>query len=101
MTQFDPALLERGLAATPGVVPTFSIAIVSAIKIKYFKAPIRRQTKLHGAVPSWQTYFLLFGTVTVGHSTVMATVHFFGADLAREESYELKPGKLPRETYGA
>jgi len=79
VTQFDPALLERGLAATPDVVPTFSLAIVSTTKIKYFKQPIKRNSKFH---------------VTVGHSTVMAIANFFSADSTRVGQYDLLPDSV-------
>eukprot|EP01087_Luapelamoeba_hula_P016087 TRINITY_DN4913_c1_g1_i2.p1 TRINITY_DN4913_c1_g1~~TRINITY_DN4913_c1_g1_i2.p1 ORF type:complete len:292 (-),score=46.03 TRINITY_DN4913_c1_g1_i2:34-909(-) len=62
VTQFDPTQLERGLVCSPGSVPTFEAAVVSVNKIKYFKGPVKRNTKFH---------------VTIGHSTVMATSHFF------------------------
>lgn len=59
----DAKVLERGLVSAPGTVPTFHAAIVSASKIRFFKTLVRTGTKFH---------------VTIGHTTVMAAVHFFG-----------------------
>lgn len=34
VTQLDPGLVERGLAAAPGTVPTFNAAVASVEKIR-------------------------------------------------------------------
>lgn len=36
VTQLDPKLLERGLAAAPGAVPTFGGAVASVEKIRFY-----------------------------------------------------------------
>ena len=36
MTQLDPKLIERGLACTPGSLPTFSSAIIAVEKIRFY-----------------------------------------------------------------
>ncbi|GAX74045.1 hypothetical protein CEUSTIGMA_g1495.t1 [Chlamydomonas eustigma] len=63
VTQLDPGLMERGLAATPGSVPTFLAAVASVEKIRFYAGPVMSGSKLH---------------ISVGHETVMATVSFFG-----------------------
>ena len=60
---FDAKLLERGVACTPGSVPTISSAVALVRKIRYYKSPVKSGTKMH---------------VTIGHSTILATVTFFG-----------------------
>ncbi len=59
----DAKVLERGFICEPGSVPTFNAAVVSASKIRFFKSAVKCGSKFH---------------VTIGHTTVMATVHFFG-----------------------
>lgn len=59
----DAKVLERGLVCAPGTVPTFHAAVVSARKIRFFKSAVRGGSKFH---------------ITIGHSTVMASVQFFG-----------------------
>jgi selenocysteine-specific elongation factor len=63
VTQLNPKLVERGLAAAPGSVPTFSAAIAAVDKVRFYAA----------AVPSKQKYHVI-----VGHATVMAEATFFG-----------------------
>ena len=63
ITQLDHNLMERGLVASPGSVPTFNAAVVSAEKIRFFKQTVGSKMRFH---------------VTVGHATVMATAEFFG-----------------------
>ena len=55
--------MERGLVASPGSVPTFNAAVVTAEKIRFFKQTVGSKMRFH---------------VTVGHATVMATAEFFG-----------------------
>jgi selenocysteine-specific elongation factor len=63
VTQLNPKLVERGLAAAPGSVPTFSAAVAAVDKVRFYAA----------AVPSKQKYHVI-----VGHATVMAEATFFG-----------------------
>ena len=37
VTQLDPKVIERGLACTPGSVPTFSAAIAAVEKIRFYQ----------------------------------------------------------------
>ena len=62
VTQFDSKLLERGLACTPGYLPTAYAVIINLEKIRYFKHSIKDKSKYH---------------VTFGHVTVMARLHLF------------------------
>ena len=87
VTQFDPALLERGLAATPDVVPTFSTAIVSTTKIKYFKQAIKRNTKFHGKSSRFATNkpiysFLSFFTQSLWATAPSWQPHIFSAPIS-------------------
>lgn len=63
VTQLNPKLVERGLAAAPGSVPTFSAAVAAVDKVRFYS----------GSVPSKQKYHVI-----VGHATVMAEATFFG-----------------------
>ena len=69
----DAKLVERGVASTPGSVPTLSAAVALVRKIRYYRSPVKSGTKMH---------------VTIGHTTVLATVTFFGH---REVSRSLRP----------
>jgi len=63
LAQFDSKLLERGLLAEPGSVPTFSRAVAAVQKIRFFKGALPSKTRMH---------------ITIGHATVMAECTFFG-----------------------
>ena len=62
VTQFDPKLLERGIACTPGALPMAYGLIVNIDKVVYYKQIIKNKTKYH---------------ITLGHETVMARIHLF------------------------
>jgi selenocysteine-specific elongation factor len=64
VSNFDPKLLERGVAAAPGAVQLLKGAIALVRKVPYFPASLTGGSKFH---------------ISVGHSTVMATVTFWGA----------------------
>ena len=64
-------LLRAGLATTPGTVPTVHACVAYVRKIKFFKGCCNSKSKIH---------------VTAGHSTVMATVQFFGWQEAQEQA---------------
>jgi len=66
VTQLDATLVERGVLAAPGSVPTIDGALVRVERIRFYKQRIPSKAKVH---------------VTVGHATVMAVVHFFGREL--------------------
>ena len=70
VTQFDASLLERGLVATPGYLPTVFGAVVSVKRISYYKSDIQSKSKFH---------------ISVGHETVLATVTLFGQELSCED----------------
>jgi selenocysteine-specific elongation factor len=63
VTQLNPKLVERGLAAAPGSLPTFSAAVAVVDKVRFYG----------GGVPGKQKYHVI-----VGHETVMAEATFFG-----------------------
>eukprot|EP00775_Hariotina_reticulata_P012357 gene12357-12491_t len=63
VTQLNSKLLERGLAAAPGSVPTFTAAVAAVDKVRFYS----------GAVPGKAKYHM-----SIGHATVMAEVAFFG-----------------------
>ena len=63
--------LRAGLATTPGTVPTVHACVAYVRKIKFFKGCCNSKSKIH---------------VTAGHSTVMATVQFFGWQEAQEQA---------------
>ena len=65
VSNFDATQLERGVCATPGSVKYVSgcIALVRKIVPHYTGPPLKNKSKYH---------------VSVGHSTVMATVSFWG-----------------------
>lgn len=60
----DPKSIERGIAAAPGSVPLLHSVICLVKKVRFFKFSCRSEAKFH---------------ITVGHTTVLATVAFFGA----------------------
>ena len=71
VTGLDASLLERGLACAPNSVPALPAAIALVKRVRFFKGSAPSDMRVH---------------VTVGHSTVMATVIFFGArELAESE----------------
>lgn len=63
VTQLNPKQIERGLAAAPGCVPTFSTALARVDKVRFYAAGVSSKHKYH---------------VIVGHATVMAEATFFG-----------------------
>eukprot|EP01126_Amoeba_proteus_P046798 TRINITY_DN5307_c0_g1_i3.p1 TRINITY_DN5307_c0_g1~~TRINITY_DN5307_c0_g1_i3.p1 ORF type:complete len:400 (-),score=98.96 TRINITY_DN5307_c0_g1_i3:1215-2342(-) len=66
LTQFDSKLMERGIVCgKAGEVPEVSKAIVLVKKVVFYKLPIASKAKFH---------------VTIGHTTAMATFHFFGTE---------------------
>lgn len=71
LAQFDSKLFERGLVAEPGSVPTFSRAVAAVERIRFFKGPLPSKARLH---------------MTLGHTTVMARLTFFGEGAAASAS---------------
>ena len=64
VSNLDPKLMERGVASSPESVKLISGAIAVVKKITYFKGNLGSGTKFH---------------ISVGHTTVMGTVTFWGA----------------------
>ena len=63
VSNLDAKLIERGTAATPGKVRLLTGAIAVVRKIPYYHGALKSGSKFH---------------VSVGHTTVMATVTFWG-----------------------
>lgn len=63
VTQFNAKLIERGLAAAPGTVPTFTAAVASVDKVRFYAGPVPGKAKYH---------------MSIGHATVMAEAQIFG-----------------------
>ena len=76
VSNFDSTSLERGVCASPGSVRWVggAIALVRKIVPHYKGSTLKNKSKYH---------------VSVGHSTVMATVSFWGARELREETRKL------------
>jgi selenocysteine-specific elongation factor len=64
LASLDSKLIERGIAATPGSVSLISSVICIVKKVKFFRGTLVSDSKFH---------------ISIGHTTVMATVKFFGA----------------------
>ena len=60
----DASLVERGIVAEPGTVPTVTAAIALVRKVRFFRGKVETNSKCH---------------VTIGHTTCMAKLVFFGA----------------------
>jgi selenocysteine-specific elongation factor len=64
VSNLDSKLLERGIAASPGAVQLLKGAIALVRKVKYFHGTLKGGGKFH---------------ISVGHTTIMATITFWGA----------------------
>ena len=64
VSNLDAKLLERGIASTPGAIQLWKGGIALVRKVDYFPGVLPCGSKCH---------------VSVGHTTVMANVTFFGA----------------------
>jgi|UPI000581AED2 selenocysteine-specific elongation factor len=64
VSNLDAKLLERGIAATPGAVQLLKGAIALVRKVPYYVGTLHSGSKFH---------------ISVGHTTIMATVTFWGA----------------------
>lgn len=63
VTQFDPKLVERGLASKPGLLTPIYAVVVDLQRVRFYgKAITSRKTKFH---------------VTIGHETVLASLLMF------------------------
>lgn len=63
VTQLEAHGVERGIAASPGSIPTFTGAVVHVEKVRFYPGIVKSGSKMH---------------VIVGHQTVMAKFLFFG-----------------------
>jgi selenocysteine-specific elongation factor len=65
VTNLDSNQIERGIAAAPNSLPLVKNAVCLVKKIRYFRLPCKSDTKFH---------------ISIGHSTVLAHVTFFGGN---------------------
>ena len=80
VSNFDAKLLERGIASTPGAVQLWKGAIALVRKVPYYSGKLPCGGKFH---------------ISVGHSTVMANVTFWGArELANRKFDDEKLSKI-------
>lgn len=82
VTNLNSTQVERGIATAPGSVPLVSSALCLVKKVRFFRSACRSGAKYH---------------VSIGHTTVVADVIFFGAaelatKLAGPESEGAGPG---------
>ena len=83
VTNLDPTLIERGVAASPGTVPQLSHVICMVKKVRFFRQQCKSNCKFH---------------ISIGHSTVVANVTFFGAsELADQLGLKFKKSTNPSE----
>lgn len=65
VTNLDPTSIERSIAVSPGSIPLLSTVICMVKKVRFFRPACRSDTKFH---------------ISIGHTTVAATVAFYGAE---------------------
>jgi selenocysteine-specific elongation factor len=82
VSQLDAKKLERGVVCTPGSVPKACRIIGLIRKVKYFERACVSGSKIH---------------VTVGPSTGLAKVTFFGSKELREVAKQAMGKKVPSE----
>ncbi|KAF5296711.1 hypothetical protein FQA39_LY12411 [Lamprigera yunnana] len=70
VTQFDPKLIERGIACKSGFTSYIYCGIISAHKIKYFKGSVSSKSKFH---------------ISIGYETVFANITCFKVNSKLEE----------------
>lgn len=80
ISNLDSKLVERGIAATPQAVPLLQGAVALVRKVKYYPGSLPCGAKFH---------------ISVGHTTIMATATFFGA----QELLEYSTQQLSSEEY--
>jgi selenocysteine-specific elongation factor len=78
VANLDSKMMERGVASSVDSVKLISGAIAVVKKVRYFRQSLNSGTKFH---------------ISVGHTTVMATVTFFGAKEMAD-----RPKKLTHNT---
>eukprot|EP00890_Picochlorum_soloecismus_P000580 jgi/Picsp_1/1522/NSC_05000-R1_selenocysteine-specific elongation factor len=72
VANFSADLLERGVTCKPGTVKSFKEAIVSVEKVRFYPRKVPTNGKLH---------------IILGHTTVMATLTFFGTPLMTSKQW--------------
>ncbi|KAL3774989.1 hypothetical protein HJC23_007077 [Cyclotella cryptica] len=89
VSNFDAKLMERGVIASPGTVKLIRGAIAVVRKVRFFKGALHSGAKFH---------------ISVGHTTVMATVSFWGArEIAEQadralETFEAETSSLNKKS---
>jgi hypothetical protein len=83
VTQLDHQVVERGLVAAPGLVPTIAACVARVEKIRFFKGRVRTGAKFH---------------FTTGHTTTMGTVHFFCAPALESAMNALSLGSTTKSS---
>ncbi|KAL4534591.1 hypothetical protein Ndes2526A_g05477 [Nannochloris sp. 'desiccata'] len=73
VTQLEAGAVERGIAASPGSIPTFTGAVVQVEKVRFYPGLVKSGSKMH---------------VIVGHQTVMAKILFFGTPRSRGSTWQ-------------
>lgn len=84
VTQLDPKMMERGLAAVPGLLRPIRGAVAKVQKIRFYKGRIGGKIKFH---------------VTVGHTTVMAEATFFGPEKKKKIEDDSLSEKIQEEPF--
>ncbi|KAL7552344.1 hypothetical protein ACHAWF_015582 [Thalassiosira exigua] len=89
VSNFDAKLMERGIVASPGTVKLIRGAIAVVRKVRFFRGGLNSGAKFH---------------ISVGHTTVMATVTFWGArEIAKQvedESRNERDSNSGSQQYG-
>ena len=85
VSNFDAKLMERGIIASPGTVKLIRGAIAVVRKVRFFKGGLNSGAKFH---------------VSVGHTTVMATVTFWGAREIAEQAQKVEENKSGSTAFG-
>ena len=70
VASLDAKLVERGIATTPNSVPLLSTVVCLVRKVRFFRFPCKSNSKFH---------------ITIGHTTINATVTFFGIKEIKEQ----------------
>ena len=65
VTNLDPTSIERSIAISPGSLTLMSTVICLVKKVRYFRQACKSNSKFH---------------ISIGHTTVAATVAFYGAE---------------------
>jgi hypothetical protein len=73
VTNLDASLIERSIAAAPGSVPLLHSVLCLVKKVRFFRQQCKSMSRFH---------------ISIGHSTVIATVVFFGAKQLAEEQQQ-------------